>query len=149
MHHPADVHAAQRNLKSPYPADRKGRMNSRGTVLVTGASSGIGAAYATRLARDGRDLIVVARRLERLNELADRLKAETGLRVEVVKADLTDPDELARVSAKGSPKRLRRSSLTPRCDSRSVCPGWSPLSSTAAHLSPAHSCSRMKWSMRR
>src|SRR5437879_4830603 len=105
MHHPADVHAAQRNLKSPYPADRKGRMNSRGTVLVTGASSGIGAAYATRLARDGRDLIVVARRLERLNELADRLKAETGLRVEVVKADLTDPDELARVSAKVSDER--------------------------------------------
>jgi len=77
-------------------------MNSRGTALVTGASSGIGAAYATRLARDGRDLIVVARRLERLNELADRLKAETRVRIEVMRADLTDPGDLARVSARVS-----------------------------------------------
>lgn len=67
----------------------------KGAALVTGASSGIGAVYAGRLARRGHDLILAARDESRLNELAARLRAETGVKVEVVKADLTRRADLA------------------------------------------------------
>ena len=69
----------------------------RHVALITGASSGIGAALAERLARDGRDLVIVARRRERLEALAHRLEAETGARVEVLPADLTDREQLVAV----------------------------------------------------
>ncbi len=68
-----------------------------GAALITGASSGIGAIYADRLARRGHDLILVARNRERLNALARRLSDETGRSVEVVVADLADKEDLARV----------------------------------------------------
>jgi len=70
---------------------------SAGTALITGASSGIGAVYADRLARRGYDLILVARNKERLQTLASRLSAETGSAVEIVAADLNDKADLARV----------------------------------------------------
>ncbi|MDB5311029.1 MAG: hypothetical protein JWO38_5231 [Gemmataceae bacterium] len=70
-----------------------------GTALITGASSGIGAVYADRLARDGHDLILVARNRERLQALANRINIETGRSVEVMGADLTDKADLARVAA--------------------------------------------------
>ncbi|MEO3723425.1 SDR family oxidoreductase [Pseudomonas syringae] len=68
-----------------------------GTALITGASSGIGAVYAERLARRGHDLILVARNRERLNALAKRLSDETGRNIEVMAADLSDRADLARV----------------------------------------------------
>jgi short-subunit dehydrogenase len=71
----------------------------KGTAVITGASSGIGAVYADRLARRGYDLIVVARNRERLNALAKRLTTETGRSIEVLQADLSDNNDLARVEA--------------------------------------------------
>ncbi|MCU0070220.1 SDR family oxidoreductase [Pseudomonas koreensis] len=68
-----------------------------GTALITGASSGIGAVYAERLARRGHDLILVARNRDRLNALAKRLSDETGRNIEVLAADLSDRADLARV----------------------------------------------------
>lgn len=70
---------------------------SLGTALVTGASSGIGAVYADRLARRGFDLLLVARDAARLSALAERLQRETGVHAEVLQADLTNPADLARV----------------------------------------------------
>ena len=69
----------------------------QGTALITGASTGIGAIYADRLARRGYDLILVARNRERLGDLARRLTDETGRSIEVFPADLSDPADLARV----------------------------------------------------
>lgn len=70
-----------------------------GTAVITGASSGIGAIYAERLARRGHDLILVARNRDRLNALAERLHDETGRAVQVVAADLGNKADLARVEA--------------------------------------------------
>ncbi|QBY55046.1 SDR family NAD(P)-dependent oxidoreductase [Cupriavidus oxalaticus] len=71
-----------------------------GTALITGASSGIGAVYADRLARRGYDLILVARNRERLATLANRITTETHRNVEIVDADLSDKDGLAAVETK-------------------------------------------------
>jgi uncharacterized protein len=72
---------------------------NKGTALITGASTGIGAIYADRLARRGYDLVLVARHRERLNALARRLTDETRRSVEVIAADLSDKAELARLEA--------------------------------------------------
>jgi len=72
---------------------------SKGTALITGASSGMGAVYADRLARRGYDLIIVARNRGKLDQLATRLTNETKRSVEVLPADLNDKGDLARVTA--------------------------------------------------
>lgn len=77
-------------------------MNTKPSVLITGSSTGIGAVYADRFARRGHDLILVARNEARMTELAARLRRETGVTVEVLPADLTEPRDLARIE-----KRLR------------------------------------------
>jgi len=71
----------------------------KGTALVTGASSGIGAIYAHRLAKRGYDLILVARNAERLSDLATKLTRETGRTVETIAADLGNKADLARIEA--------------------------------------------------
>jgi len=63
----------------------------RRLALITGASSGIGAALAEVFAARGFDLVVTARRADRLRSLADRLVATHGARVEVLQADLSEP----------------------------------------------------------
>ena len=70
--------------------------STKGTALVTGASSGIGAVYADRLAKRGYDLILVARNEERLKALADRLSS-TGRRITVLPADLNDKASLRKL----------------------------------------------------
>jgi short-subunit dehydrogenase len=70
------------------------------SVLITGASTGIGAAYAERFARRGHDLVIVARDKARLDALAERLREERRVEVEVLQADLTKPSDLAVVEAR-------------------------------------------------
>lgn len=78
-------------------------MSRANTALLTGASAGIGAVYADRLARRGHDLILVVRDETRLSALAARLRAETDRSVETLAADLTARSDLLRVE-----QRLRQ-----------------------------------------
>lgn len=71
------------------------KQHSKGVAVITGASSGIGAVYADRLAKRGYDLLLVARNLERMTDLAKNLTSETGSKVEIQAADLTDSRDLA------------------------------------------------------
>lgn len=75
-------------------------MNTIPAVLITGASSGIGATYAERFARRGHDLVLVARDGARLETLAAQLRQDNGITVDVLPADLTQPDELAAVETR-------------------------------------------------
>ncbi len=69
------------------------------TALVTGASSGIGVEIARELAARGHGLTLVARREERLRELATELARRTGIRAEVIAADLSEPPAATRSRA--------------------------------------------------
>ncbi|ANR80267.1 SDR family NAD(P)-dependent oxidoreductase [Kosakonia sacchari] len=72
----------------------------KGTAVITGASTGIGAIYANRLARMGYDLIIVARNHNRLNQMASHITADTARNVEAVAADLNDAQQLQALEAK-------------------------------------------------
>jgi short-subunit dehydrogenase len=87
---------------SPPPAPEEQSMTDTPlkTALITGASSGIGATYADRLARRGHDLVLVARDRDRLEAIAKRLRAETGVAIDVLPADLTEATDLAPVEAR-------------------------------------------------
>lgn len=75
-------------------------MSTIPTVLVTGASAGIGATYAERFAQRGHDLVLVARDKARLETLAAKLRADHQVAVDLLQADLTDRDDLAAVEAR-------------------------------------------------
>lgn len=70
------------------------------TVLITGASAGIGATYADRFARRGHDLVLVARNRERMEALAATLRQDTGVAIDVIQADLTQPSDLTAVETR-------------------------------------------------
>lgn len=73
---------------------------TKSSVLITGASTGIGAVYAERFARRGHDLVLVARDKAKLESLAERLRQESGISVDILPADLTQADDLAAVEAR-------------------------------------------------
>jgi len=75
-------------------------MTTHPAVLITGASSGIGATYAERFARRGHDLVLVARDKGRLETLAARLREEHSVAVDILKADLTQSGDLAVVETR-------------------------------------------------
>ena len=75
-------------------------MKSKPSVVITGASTGIGAVYADRFAKRGHDLVLVARDRQRMETLADRLRRETGVAIDIVQADLTDPQGLELVETR-------------------------------------------------
>jgi short-subunit dehydrogenase len=70
------------------------------SVLITGASTGIGAAYAERFARRGHDLVLVARDMARMEALRARLRQESDVAIDIIQADLTQPAELATVETR-------------------------------------------------
>ncbi|MDI3397238.1 SDR family oxidoreductase [Pseudomonas sp. V88_4] len=75
-------------------------MSTRPTVLITGASTGIGAVYADRFAQRGHDLVLVARDKARLDTLAARLRSEHDVAVDVIPADLTQLADLTTVESR-------------------------------------------------
>ncbi|SIT53095.1 conserved hypothetical protein [Mesorhizobium prunaredense] len=82
------------------PISEKSNAMTIPSVLITGASTGIGAAYAERFARRGHDLVLVARDKARMEALAARLHQENGVAIDIIQADLTQPAELATVETR-------------------------------------------------
>ncbi len=91
--------------------------NSQATVVITGASSGIGTELAKGLARRGYPLLLVARRKERMDELADELRGQYSVGVEVQPLDLSDA---------GSREKLAQRLRTSRSPVCATAPGSAP-----------------------
>lgn len=83
-----------------FNATKGNAMTSKPSVLVTGASTGIGAAYAERFARRGHDLVLVARNTARMEALADRLRRDTGVTIDILSADLADAAQRVAIEAR-------------------------------------------------
>lgn len=81
--------------------------STRGTALITGTSAGIGLVYARRLAERGYDLVLVARREDRLHALSRELEAAHSIRAEVLKADLTAEEDMHRVVERAAGEDIR------------------------------------------
>jgi hypothetical protein len=73
-------------------------MSNKGIALITGASTGIGAVYAGRLAKRGYDLILVARSKDKLDDVAKQIQSSTGRKAETLQADLSVPTDVRRVA---------------------------------------------------
>lgn len=80
--------------------EKSNAMSTIPSVLITGASTGIGAAYAERFARRGHDLVLVARDMARMEALGARLRQENGVAIDIIQADLTQPAELATIETR-------------------------------------------------
>lgn len=102
----------------------------RGTALVTGASSGIGATYAAQLARRGLHLLLVARDAVRLEALASRLRTEAGVAAEVLPTDLTQADGVAAVER----RLLQDPAITMLVNNAGLGPTGPALASDPAQL---------------
>lgn len=75
-------------------------MAEKPSVLITGASTGIGATFADRFAHRGHDLVLVARNTGRLAALAERLRGETGVAIDILPADLADREQRSAVETR-------------------------------------------------
>jgi hypothetical protein len=73
-------------------------MSNKGTALITGASTGIGAVYADRLAKRGYDVILVARSKNKLDDVAKQIQTSSGRNTETIQADLTVPADVKRIA---------------------------------------------------
>jgi short-subunit dehydrogenase len=102
---PGDLLESGEQVSLPLRSTVMNSVQTQGTALVTGASAGIGAVYAERLAKRGFDLLLVARDEQRLEAAASMLRAEHGVQVEVLKADLTQKDDVLKLE-----QRLRSDS---------------------------------------
>jgi len=80
--------------------EKSNPMSQIPAVLITGASTGIGATYAERFARRGHDLVLVARDVARLEALASRLRQQTGVTIDILPADLTNTTDLVKVETR-------------------------------------------------
>ncbi|GAA2096881.1 SDR family NAD(P)-dependent oxidoreductase [Brevibacterium salitolerans] len=90
--------AARHADASRHAHDGETELSERPCALVTGASAGLGRAFATRLARDGYDLVLVARDAVALERLAEDLAAAHGCRALALPADLSSSEGIARVA---------------------------------------------------
>jgi short-subunit dehydrogenase len=75
-----------------------GEWKNPGKVFITGASSGIGASYAKALAENGFDLVLLARRKDRLQALANQLESDCRIHCEIISVDLSEKEEIKRVA---------------------------------------------------
>ena len=88
------------SIDDPASADSLGPTGRRPVALITGATAGIGNSFARQLAARGHDVVLVARDAKRLAQVAEQLGTRYAVATEVLPADLTNPEALARVAAR-------------------------------------------------